>query len=156
GPDPRGAPANVPRWRCGQHDSGPWMEARSMSPDLARNPNRPRLRLPTPRWRATQSGRLALLGVLCLAAAACASPVGAVRVDPTVAHRQLARSAITTGEPSWPTRDGLAEHGLVEAFKTQPEAAIVELHRAMVGAGGDPDLLFALAEVSFLHGQAAR
>src|SRR5687767_1575675 len=103
----------------------------------------------SPRWR-----RLALLGVLGLAAAACASPVGAVRVDPTVARRQLTRSATTTGEPSWATRNELAEHGLLETFDSRPEAALAELHRAMVAAGGDPDLLFALAELTFLHGQA--
>ena len=100
--------------------------------------------------------RLALLGALWLTAAACASPVGAVRVDPVVAQRQLSRSATTTGEPSWPTRNHLAEHGLLEAFDTQPEAAIAELHRAMVATGGDSGLLFALAELSFLHGRAAK
>jgi hypothetical protein len=98
--------------------------------------------------------RLAVLGALWLAAAACAGPVGAVRVAPDVAHRQLARGATTTGEPSWPTRNQLAEHGLLDAFERRPEAAIAELHRAMVAAGGRDDLLFALAELSFLHGQA--
>jgi hypothetical protein len=109
-----------------------------------------------PRSRALPRSRLALLGVLGLAAAACASPVGAVRVDPAVAHHQLARSATTTGEPSWPTSNRLAEQGLLEAFKTRPEAALAELHGAMVAAGGDPGLLLALAELSFLHGQAAK
>jgi hypothetical protein len=106
------------------------------------------------RSRARPRRRLSLLGALGLAAAACASPVGAVRVDPEVAQRQLARSATTTGEPSWPTRNHLAEHGLLEAFETRPEAALAELHRAMVASGGDPDLLFALVELSFLYGQA--
>jgi hypothetical protein len=58
---------------------------------------------------------MGLLGVLCLALGACAAPVGAVRVDPKVAHRDVARSAITTGDPSWPTRNVLFERGLVEA-----------------------------------------
>ena len=99
---------------------------------------------------------MALLGVLCLALGACAGPVGAVRVDPRVAHRDVARSAITTGEPSWPTRNVLFERGLVEALDESPEAALAELHREMVARGGDQDLLFALAELSFLHGQATR
>ena len=129
-----------------------------MSVDMVETPDRP-LRTPLNSGRTLRSSamprrRLALLGALWLAAAACASPVGAVRVDPAVAHRQLARSATTTGEPSWPTRNHLAEHDLLEAFDTQPEAAIAELHRAMVASGGDPGLLFALAELSFLHGQA--
>ncbi len=99
--------------------------------------------------------RFALLGALCLALAACAGPVGTVRVDPKVVLRDLGRSAITTGEPSLPTRNVLYERGLFDAFDAHPEATIAELHRAMVASRGDQDLLFALAELSFLQGQAA-
>ena len=113
-----------------------------MSVDMVETPDRP-LRTPLNSGRTLRSSamprrRLALLGALWLAAAACASPVGAVRVDPAVAQRQLARSAITTGEPSWPTRNMLFEHGLFEAFDERPEAAIAELHRAMVASRGGP------------------
>ncbi len=97
-----------------------------------------------------------LLAALGLALAACAGPIKAVRVDPTVVQADLGRSATTTGEPSWPTRNVLFERGLFEAFDKHPEAAIAELHRAMVAARGDQNLLFALAELSFLHGQAAK
>jgi pimeloyl-ACP methyl ester carboxylesterase len=97
-----------------------------------------------------------LLGALCLALAACAGPVGAVRIDPKVVHGDLNRSAVATGERSWPTRNVLFERGLFDAFAERPEAALAELHQAMVAAGGDPDLLFALAELSFLYGQAAK
>jgi pimeloyl-ACP methyl ester carboxylesterase len=100
--------------------------------------------------------RLLLLGALCLALAACAGPIGTTRVDPKIVQADLGRSAITTGEPSWPTRNVLFERGLFDAFAAQPEAALAELHRAMVAAQGDPDLLFALAELSYLHGQAAK
>ena len=65
--------------------------------DQRRSLGRPRARPGAVRW-------VGLGGVLCLALAACAGPVGAVRVDPKAAHDNLARSAITTGEPSWPTR----------------------------------------------------
>jgi hypothetical protein len=99
--------------------------------------------------------RLALLAALGLLLAACASPVRAVRVDRTDAHRDLARSAITSGEPSWPSRVALLERGLLEAYDDEPAAALAALHRAMVAAQGDPDLLFALAELSFLYGQGA-
>lgn len=92
---------------------------------------------------------------LGLALAACAGPVGATRVDPTVVQRDLARSAVSTGEPSWPTRNVLFERGLFEAYAERPEMALAELHKAMIAAGGDPDLLFALAELSFLHGKVA-
>jgi pimeloyl-ACP methyl ester carboxylesterase len=99
--------------------------------------------------------RLGVLGALCLALAACAGPVSAVRADRKVVLRDLGRSAITTGEPSLPTRNVLFEYGLFAAFESRPEEAIAELHRAMVASGGDQDLLFALAELSYLHGQAA-
>jgi hypothetical protein len=100
--------------------------------------------------------RLALLVALCLALAACAGPVGTTRVDPKVVLRELDQSAITSGEPSLQTRNVLYERGLFEAFRERPTAAIAELHRAMVAAQGDQDMLFALAELSFLHGQAAK
>lgn len=96
--------------------------------------------------------QLPLLAALCLSLGACKSPVSAVRVDPTVAHRDLTRSALTTGEASWPTRDVLVERGFVEAYRERPEAALADLHQAMLSSQ-DPDMLFALAELSFLYGQ---
>jgi hypothetical protein len=114
--------------------------------------------LARPSAPASRNGRLArllLLGVLCIGASACSAPVSAVRVDRTVAHRELTRSAVTTGEPSWSTRDVLLERGLLDVFAEQPEAAIEALHRAMVATGGDPDMLFALAELSALYGEDA-
>src|SRR5262245_26093132 len=98
---------------------------------------------------------LVLLGALCLLLTACASPVGAVRGDPKAVGYDLARSAVTTGDPSWPTRNVLFEHGLFDAFDAHPDDTISTLHRIMVEERGDPDLLFALAELSFLHGQKA-
>ncbi len=109
----------------------------------------------SPRGGRIHQRRVVLLAALCLALDACTSPVRAVRVDRTVAHRDLTRSAVTTGEPSWPTRNLLLERGLGDAFEERPEIALADLHRAMVVAKGDPDLLFALAELSFLRGEAA-
>jgi hypothetical protein len=77
-------------------------------------------------------------------------------VDPKVVQADLGRSATTTGEPSWPTRNVLFERGLADAFAAEPEATLAALHRTMVAAQGEPDLLFALAELSYLHGQAAK
>src|SRR5262245_41037189 len=96
-----------------------------------------------------------LLGGLCLTLAACAGPVGANRVDSKTVLRNLGRSAVATGEPSLQTRNVLFEHGLFEAFANDPEATIAVLHRAMVASQGNEDLLFALAELSLLQGQAA-
>ncbi|MDF0673617.1 MAG: alpha/beta fold hydrolase [Nitrospira sp.] len=97
-----------------------------------------------------------LIGILCLVLAACAGQVSAVRGDPKTVRFDLARSAVTTGDPSWPTRNVLFEQGLFDEFDEHPEDAITALHRTMVQERGDPDLLFALAELSFLHGQKAK
>jgi hypothetical protein len=105
--------------------------------------------------RHARSCQLVLLAALCLVVEACTSPVRAVRVDRTVAHRDLTRSAVTTGQPSWASRNVLVEQDLVDAFRERPEVALAELHGAMVASGGDPDLLFALAELSYLRGEAA-
>jgi hypothetical protein len=108
-----------------------------------------------PRWGPRQSRRLALVCALGLALAACAGPINAIRVDPKVVQADLGRSAITTGEPSWPTRNVLFERGLADTFAAEPEAALADLHRAMVASQGEPDLLFALAELSYVYGRAA-
>ena len=98
-----------------------------------------------------------MLGGLGLILAACAGPVGTTRAEPTEVLRDLARSATTTGEPSWPTRNVLFEHGLFGEFGERPEAVIAELHKAMKVAPGGPNrLLFALAELSYLHGEATK
>jgi hypothetical protein len=69
-----------------------------------------------PRRGPRPARRLALVCALGLALAACAGPITAVRVDPTVVQADLGRSATTTGEPSWPTRNVLFERGLFDAF----------------------------------------
>ena len=99
--------------------------------------------------------RGALLAGLAAMLAACSigRPVGADRVDPTVVQRDLARSAITTGEVSWPTRNVLYERGLFDALEDRFDEALATLHRIMVAEQGDPDVLFALAELSFLRGR---
>jgi len=49
----------------------------------------------------------------------------------------------------------LLERGLLDAFRERPEAALGDLHRAMLAEAADPALLFALSELSFLYGQEA-
>ncbi len=96
--------------------------------------------------------RNSLLAISCLFIAACANPVSAVRVDSKTVYGELGQSAVATGKPSTPTRNVLLERGLLEAFDEKPATALADLHKAMVSAGGDLDALFALAELSFLHG----
>ena len=111
------------------------------------------MRLPAIRRRGV--GQLAWVGILCLILTACVGPVGTNRTDPKAVLRDLGRSATTTGEPTWQTRNALLEQGLFAAFEERPEEVLAELHKSMIKTGGDPDLLFALAELSFLYGQQA-
>src|SRR5215831_12714461 len=94
--------------------------------------------------------------VLYLVLTGCGGPVTAVRADPKAVRNDLVRSAVTTGNPSWPTRNVLYEHGLFGAFNAHPGDVIAKLHRIMVEEHGNPDLLFALSELSFLHGQKSK
>jgi pimeloyl-ACP methyl ester carboxylesterase len=97
---------------------------------------------------------LVLLLTLCVALGACVGPVGTTRADPKVVQAELARSATTTGDPSWATRNVLYEHGLVDLFDARPEDALAQIHKLMVATQGDPDVLFALAELSYIHGRS--
>ncbi len=87
---------------------------------------------------------------------ACAGPVTVVRVDPETVDRELTANALSAGRPSGETKNVLLAHGRVEEFDDDPAAALAALHRDMVAAPGDADILFALAELSFLHAEASR
>jgi pimeloyl-ACP methyl ester carboxylesterase len=95
--------------------------------------------------------RVALLAVLLTVAAACATPVGVTREDPKVLYRALSRSALSADAPSAFTEELLRRRGLDEAFEKNPEALLAELHRTRTNR--DSDRLFAMAELSFLHGR---
>src|SRR3981189_3735628 len=103
-----------------------------------------------PSWRPPAVG-----GGLCLFLAAGAGPVGTIRTDPKVVLRDLARSATTTGEPSWQTRNVLLQQGLLAEFDERPEEVLAGLHKTMIASGGAPCSMFAPAGLSFLHGQTA-
>ena len=100
--------------------------------------------------------KIHILAGLILSLAACAGPVSTTRVDPTVVQRDLTRSVVSTGEPSLPARNVLFKFGLFDTFAERPQEVLAQLHRTMVAAQGDPDLLFALAELSALHAKATR
>src|SRR4029453_344243 len=105
-----------------------------------------------PAW---QSLTLVLISVVCVALGACAGPIGATRADPKVVQADLARSATTTGDPSWSTRNVLYENGLFDLFADRPEDALAQMHKLMMATQGDPDVLFALAELSYIYGRSA-
>jgi len=95
--------------------------------------------------------RFALLVALLAVAGACATPVGVTREDPKVLYRALSKSVLSADTPSAFTEQLLRRRGLDEAFEKDPEAVLAELHQTRTSR--DSDRLFALAELSFIHGR---
>ena len=93
--------------------------------------------------------------VLLLAATGCGVPIGARRMDPRTVHRTLTQNALSTATPSWATSNLLFERDLLDLWDDHPERAIAELHELITHGVADQDDVFALAELSFLHGERA-
>jgi pimeloyl-ACP methyl ester carboxylesterase len=103
-----------------------------------------------------QAPSLAAPAALILLAAACSNPVTVKRVSARRVHRDLTANALSTGAASGATRNVLEEWGAAERFAAEPEAVLADLHAAVAaGRAGDREV-FALAELSFVHAEAAR
>jgi pimeloyl-ACP methyl ester carboxylesterase len=91
---------------------------------------------------------------LALVLAACSSsPVGVSRVDPSVVHERLTRSALSTKHLSRLSYNILLEADLDALYDDDPEKALERLHDLAVSGSGGPRHLFAAAEASFLHAE---
>ena len=112
---------------------------------------RPPRSQPQPAWRrATFSAWAALLLLLL---AGCGPPIQVNRMDPRDVQHELTSNVISTGNLSDQTQIVLRRHDLAVLFAKDPEAAVADLHRTAVAEDANPDLLFALAELSFLHAE---
>lgn len=80
----------------------------------------------------------------------CATPVGVKPAEENEIYTQLTVSALTNGRPSAYTSQLLARLSLAEPFRKNPQAALGDLHKRLGGVD-EQDLLFALAELSYLH-----
>src|SRR5260370_40103740 len=96
------------------------------------------------RWRAALGTSVGLLLLL----AACATPVQVDRADPRVVQRELTSDVISTGNISEPTQIVLHRQDLTERFESDPEGAIVSLHRTITAGKPDPDAPVALSPPS--------
>lgn len=105
--------------------------------------------------RQGAQGRGAALAAVVLLAVGCATPVGVSPDSPRAVQRELFRSALVGDVPSARTIELLTRLDLVRSFDRDPEATLATLH-AGLAPEGDLDRLFALAELSFLHGERAR
>jgi pimeloyl-ACP methyl ester carboxylesterase len=89
---------------------------------------------------------------LSLATIACSTPISVTKVDPAIIQRELATSAVANGEPSDATRTVLEEEGLIGLFKDDPNGTLDKLHSAVTSGRRRERALFALAEISYIHG----
>ena len=96
--------------------------------------------------------RILLLAGVALLASACATPVGVTRVDTSTAYRSLTESALSAQRPSEPSKAVLRRLGQLDRFeRSRPRCSPTSI--AASAPAGDEDRLFALAELSFLHGE---
>jgi pimeloyl-ACP methyl ester carboxylesterase len=90
-----------------------------------------------------------LMGVLIGLFAGCAAPIGADRVPTREAYEQVEANALRTGKPGATTVAILHRYDLDRLTASQPEEAVRQLHQK-ARATNDRDLLFALAEMSYV------
>ena len=96
------------------------------------------------RWVFFLAAVLLLLG--------CATPVGVRPLHSKEANRLLTENVLSDAKLSGPTLQILNRAGLEEQFQSDPAEVIAALHQALPTAR-EPDRLFALAELSFLHAE---
>ncbi|MCC6850660.1 MAG: hypothetical protein IT294_19390, partial [Deltaproteobacteria bacterium] len=100
----------------------------------------------------TSAGTVVACAIVAIFATGCATPVGVSRIDPQAAYRLHTVSALSEGEPSEASKTVLRRLGLMDRFTKDPAAVLAELHRGLAPTG-DEHRLFALADLSFLHGE---
>lgn len=96
--------------------------------------------------------RHSFLVAIALLAAGCVTPVGVSRIDPESAYRLHTVSALSAGEPAEASKKVLRRLGLMDRFAKEPATVLAELH-GQLGDADDVHRLFALADLSFLHGE---
>ena len=102
--------------------------------------------------RCEALAKLATLLLLVLVAG-CATPIQVDRVGAREVHHELTSNVISTRELSPDSQIVLQQRGLWQFYQSDPQAAIRILHRSVTMAQPDPNVLFALAEMSFRRAQ---
>jgi pimeloyl-ACP methyl ester carboxylesterase len=102
-------------------------------------------------WREALTALSTLL--LLVLVAGCATPIQVDRVGAREVQRELTSNALSTGELSPDSQIVLQQRGLWQLYQSNPQAAIHILHRSVTTVQPDPNVLFALAEMSFRRAQ---
>ena len=95
----------------------------------------------------------AVLFAVLLLAGGCATPVSVAQLDQRAAYRQFDGSALSGDRLSERTRNVLRRWDLLDRFDSDQQGAIAALRGLVVAGQGGPPELFALAEMSYLHGR---
>ena len=95
------------------------------------------------------------LALAALLLAGCVAPIGADRVSTRLAYDQVDANALRTGKPSAATASLLHRYELDPLAARHPDQAVRLLHQKALDTG-DRDLLFALAELSYVAGEDIR
>ena len=93
-----------------------------------------------------------VFGLAALLLAGCVAPIGADRVTTRQAYAQVDANALRTGKPGAETVSILHRYDLDRLAARRPDEAVRQLHQKAV-ATGERDLLFALAELSYVAGE---
>ena len=101
--------------------------------------------------RSLRQVAFAILAGVLLLLGACSLPVQVHRISPTAAQREATSNVISTGNLSDDTRIFLHLQDMTDYYKADPEQAIARLHGLVAAGGTDPNVLFALAEMSYQH-----
>jgi pimeloyl-ACP methyl ester carboxylesterase len=96
-----------------------------------------------------------LVVLLGLPTSGCRAPIGADKVTTTQAYAQVQATALRTGKPSARTVAMLHRYDLDRLGTRQPDEVVRQLHPIAV-ATGDRDLLFGLAEMSYVAAEQIR
>src|SRR5690242_20663087 len=99
-------------------------------------------------WCGVLAAPLALFLLLFLTGCV-ATPVRVDRIGAREVHRELTSNVISTGDISPNSQIVLQQRRLWQYYQSDPAGAIALLHQAAVAGQPDPNVLFALAEMSF-------
>lgn len=83
----------------------------------------------------------------------CVAPLTVERLGPQASYARMNRSALSGDRPSESTLTVLRRHGLLDIWDKDPAGGIAGLRRDVVGQPALWPELFALAELSYLHGR---
>ncbi|MCX5905505.1 MAG: hypothetical protein NTV89_19010 [Proteobacteria bacterium] len=92
----------------------------------------------------------AILLIVFVFTAGCATPVGVIKLDPKTVQRTLTANVLSNGNLSAFSAQILNRFGLLDEFNHHPAQVITKLYTGLPGVSAS-ERLFTLAETSFLY-----